>query len=156
MGGVVESAVPQVASSSDPYHHERRFLLTRSQAAAFFAAVARHTAIETYDEGRPISYTRTTYFDTDDLDYFHSCSGPNACRLRVREYATAASLEDAPVLSALAFLELKAEPRRRSGKAARDRAPRRTPAADPAPRAACPARRARSRSTVTSRYCERR
>jgi hypothetical protein len=112
MGGVVESAVPQVASSqlsssNDPYQHEQRFLLTRSQAAAFFAAVARHTKLETYDENRPVSYTRTTYFDTDALDYFRSCAGPQACRLRVREYATAASLEDTPMLSALAFLELK-------------------------------------------------
>jgi SPX domain protein involved in polyphosphate accumulation len=107
MGGVVESAVPQVSSSSDPYHHERRFLLTRSQATAFFSAVARHTALQTYDDGRPISYTRTTYFDTDDLEYFRSCAGEQASRLRVREYATASSLEDVPVLSPLAFLELK-------------------------------------------------
>lgn len=115
MGGVVESAVPQVASSqiasqmasTDPYQHEQRFILPRAQAVAFFAAVARHTTLETYDENRPISFTRTTYFDTDALDYFRSCAGPHACRLRVREYATAASLEDAPMLSALAFLELK-------------------------------------------------
>jgi hypothetical protein len=107
MGGVVESAVPRVSSSSDPYHHEQRFLLTRSQVASFFASVAQRARLETYDEGRPISYTRTTYFDTDALDYFRSCAGEHACRLRVREYATASSLEDAPVLSTLAFLELK-------------------------------------------------
>jgi hypothetical protein len=106
MGGV-ESAVPRVSSSSDPYQHEQRFLLTRAQATAFFAAVAPHTSAETYDDGRPISYTRTSYFDTDALDYFRSCAGPHASRLRVREYASAASLEDTPMLSALAFLELK-------------------------------------------------
>jgi SPX domain protein involved in polyphosphate accumulation len=106
MGGV-ESAVPSVASSSDPYQHEQRFLLSRAQAAAFFAAVARRATVETYDDGRPISYTRTTYFDTDALDYLRSCTGPHASRLRVREYASAASLEDTPMLSALAFLELK-------------------------------------------------
>jgi SPX domain protein involved in polyphosphate accumulation len=106
MGGV-ESAVPRVASSNDPYQHEQRFLLTRTQAVAFFAAVARHTKAETYDAGRPVSYTRTSYFDTDALDYFHSCAGPDASRLRVREYASASSLEDTPILSALAFLELK-------------------------------------------------
>ena len=105
MGGV-ESAVPRVASSNDPYQHEQRFLLTRAQAASFFAAVARHTRAETYDDGRPISYTRTSYFDTDALDYFRSCAGPHASRLRVREYASAASLEDTPILG-LSFLELK-------------------------------------------------
>jgi hypothetical protein len=63
--------------------------------------------IETYDRARPVAYTRTTYFDTDDSVYLQSCEGPIARRLRLREYAMAASLEDAPILSALACLELK-------------------------------------------------
>ena len=48
---------------------------------------------------RPIAYTRTTYFDTDDSVYLRSCDSAIARRLRLREYAMAASMEDSPVLS---------------------------------------------------------
>jgi hypothetical protein len=96
MSGVVESV-----------EHEERFVLTRAQVTRFFAEIGRHATVETYDQARPIAYTRTTYFDTDDSFYLRSCNGPIARRLRLREYAMAASLEDAPVLSAAACLELK-------------------------------------------------
>jgi hypothetical protein len=96
MSGVVESS-----------EHEERFILTRAQVTRFFAAIGGRVTLETYDRGRPIAYTRTTYFDTDDSVYLRSCDGPIARRLRLREYAMAASLEDAPVLSAMACLELK-------------------------------------------------
>jgi len=96
MSGVVESS-----------EHEERFILTRAQVTQFFAAIGGRATLETYDRGRPIAYTRTTYFDTDDSVYLRSCDGPIARRLRLREYAMAASLEDAPVLSAIACLELK-------------------------------------------------
>lgn len=96
MSGVVESV-----------EHEERFVLTRAQVTRFFTAVGARAAVETYDRARPIAYTRTTYFDTDDSRFLRSCHGPIARRLRLREYAMAASLEDAPVLSATACLELK-------------------------------------------------
>jgi hypothetical protein len=96
MSGVVESV-----------EHEERFVLTRAQVTRFFAAISGHATVETYDRARPIAYTRTTYFDTDDSLYLQSCDGPIARRLRLREYAMAASLEDAPVLSSTACLELK-------------------------------------------------
>jgi hypothetical protein len=96
MSGVVESS-----------EHEERFILTRAQVTEFFKAIGGRVTLETYDRGRPIAYTRTTYFDTDDSVYLRSCDGPIARRLRLREYAMAASLEDAPVLSAIACLELK-------------------------------------------------
>jgi hypothetical protein len=73
----------------------------------FLTAIAPRAAIEIYDPARPISYTRTTYFDTDDLVYFRSGDGSPARRLRVREYAVAATAKDAPVLSGVAFIELK-------------------------------------------------
>jgi hypothetical protein len=91
----------------DSVEHEERFVLTRAQVTRFFAAIGARAAVETYDRARPIAYTRTTYFDTDDSLYLRSCDGPIARRLRLREYAMAASLEDTPVLSALACLELK-------------------------------------------------
>jgi hypothetical protein len=96
MSGVIDSS-----------EHEERFILTRAQVTQFFAAIAAHATVETYDRVRPIAYTRTTYFDTDDAVYLDSCDGPIARRLRLREYAMAASLEDAPVLSSIACLELK-------------------------------------------------
>lgn len=95
-GGVVE-----------PVEHEERFVVSRAEVTRFFAAIGSRATVETYDRARPIAYTRTTYFDTDDSLYLRSCDGPIARRLRLREYAMAASLEDAPVLSALACLELK-------------------------------------------------
>lgn len=96
MSGVVESV-----------EHEERFVLTRAQVTRFFAAIGGHARLETYDRARPIAYTRTTYFDTDDSLFLRSCHGAVARRLRLREYAMAASMEDVPVLSAAACLELK-------------------------------------------------
>jgi hypothetical protein len=91
----------------DPVEHEERFILTRAEVTRFFASIGSRATIETYDLARPIAYTRTTYFDTDDSVFLRSCDGPIARRLRLREYAMAASLEDAPILSAIACLELK-------------------------------------------------
>ena len=103
MGGAVETNTP----SNDPFDHEQRFLLSRTEMHRFLEAIAPRAAIEIYDPARPISYTRTTYFDTDDLVYFRSGERSPARRLRVREYAVAATPKDAPILSGVAFIELK-------------------------------------------------
>jgi len=103
----VEPTVPKLSGNNDPFEHEERFLLEREQVARFFEAVGSRTTTETYDPSRPISYTRTTYFDTDDYAYLRSCEGPLARRLRIREYALAASLREPPVFSGIAFVELK-------------------------------------------------
>jgi VTC domain len=103
MGSVVEANTP----SNDPFDHEQRFLLSRTEMRRFLEAIAPRTAVEIYDPQRPISYTRTTYLDTNDLVHFGSATGAPARRLRVREYAVAASAKDAPVLSGVAFIELK-------------------------------------------------
>jgi hypothetical protein len=110
MGGTGDAgagAVPKLSGSNDPFEHEERFLLSRAQVSQFFEAVGPRATTETYDPSRPISYTRTTYFDTDDFAYLRSCEGPLARRLRIREYALAASLAEPPVFSGSAFLELK-------------------------------------------------
>ena len=99
--------VPKLSGCNDPFEHEERFLLTRKQVARFLASIGPRATLEIYDRSKPVSYTRTTYFDTDEFVYFRSCQGPLARRLRVREYAMAASLDDAPVLSGIAFVELK-------------------------------------------------
>jgi hypothetical protein len=91
----------------DPFQIEQRFLLTRAQLIAFYGAIARHATLELYDRAHPISYTRTTYFDTDDGAYFQSCETPISRRLRLREYAGATALDQAPSLTGICFLELK-------------------------------------------------
>jgi VTC domain len=103
MGGAVDTSTP----SNDPFDHELRFLLSRSEMRRFLDAVAARAAVEIYDPARPISYTRTTYLDTDDLAYFRSGEAEPARRLRVREYAVARGPKEAPVLSGVAFIELK-------------------------------------------------
>ena len=93
--------------SRDPFDHERRFLLSGAEETRFLGAIAPHAAFEIYHATKPISYTRTTYFDTDDLSYCRAPSGEPARRLRVREYALAAAPDDMPVLSGVAYIELK-------------------------------------------------
>lgn len=103
MAGAVDTKTP----SNDPFDHEQRFLLSRTEMRRFLQAIAARTAVEIYDPARPISYTRTTYLDTNDLVYFSAAEGAPARRLRIREYAVATSPEDEPVLSGVAFIELK-------------------------------------------------
>jgi hypothetical protein len=107
VGSDMGSARDTNTPSNDPFDHEQRFLLSRTEMRRFLQAIAPRTAVEIYDPERPISYTRTTYLDTNDLLYFSSVEGTPARRLRVREYAVAASLEDEPILSGVAFIELK-------------------------------------------------
>jgi hypothetical protein len=113
MGGAVEMTTPsqntpnQKTANNDPFDHELRYLLSHGEMRRFLDAIAARAAIEIYDPLRPVSYTRTTYLDTDDLTYLRTGEGGPARRLRVREYAVAASAKDAPVLSGVAFVELK-------------------------------------------------
>ena len=118
MGGAVETSTPspraasqnaasQNPANNDPFGHELRFLLSHGEMRRFLDAIAARTAIEIYDPARPISYTRTTYLDTDDLTYFRTGDGAPARRLRIREYAVATTPKETPVLSGVAFVELK-------------------------------------------------
>lgn len=86
---------------------EHRFIPGRADAERFVAAVAPHMALEVYDDTRPVAYSRTTYLDTDDLTYYGSCGSAVKRRLRVREYAAATDLAEAPVLSGVCSLEFK-------------------------------------------------
>jgi hypothetical protein len=109
MGGVVGSPedISRPTTTIDPFEHEQRFILTRAQVVAFYSAIGGRASLELYDEARPISYTRTTYLDTDDFAFFRSCEGPVARRLRIRQYAVATAPGETPVLSHVCFLELK-------------------------------------------------
>lgn len=106
-----ESTVPTVgrpaSSGEDPFTHELRFLLTRSEAGRFLKALDGRAQVATYDPEHPISYTRTTYFDTADSAYLTSSVSEPARRLRVRQYAVAEAADEPPVFSGVGFIELK-------------------------------------------------
>jgi hypothetical protein len=97
----------QPSSGNDPFTHEQRFLLTRGETARFLDGLAGRASKTIYDPGRPISYTRTTYFDTADAAYLSPAAGEPARRLRVRQYATAGAPGDAPLFTGIGFIELK-------------------------------------------------
>jgi hypothetical protein len=112
MGGAEDdntaAAVEQQPSSgNDPFTHELRFLLTRAEATRFLEGTAGRASKTTYDPDRPISYTRTTYFDTADAVYLSPAAGEPARRLRIRQYATAGAPDEPPVFSGVGFVELK-------------------------------------------------
>jgi hypothetical protein len=109
MGGVPGSAdgPSQSASALDPFEQEQRYVLTRAQALGFFEAIGTRASLDLYDRSRPVSFTRTTYLDTEDWSYFRSGEGDVARRLRIREYAHASVAGETPVLSGLCYLELK-------------------------------------------------
>jgi hypothetical protein len=104
-GDSIASAIP--FSGEDPFTHELRFLLTRGQATRFLEALEGRARAATFDPEHPISYTRTTYFDTADAAYLSSADDQPARRLRVRQYAMAATLAEPPVLSGVGSVELK-------------------------------------------------
>ncbi len=95
------------SSGEDPFTHELRFLLTRSETARFLEGAGGHAELTTYDPEHPIAYTRTTYFDTADAAYLTSSVEELARRLRVRQYAFAATAEEPPVFSGIGYIELK-------------------------------------------------
>jgi len=81
-GGEVEDKPPDV----DHLQHERRFLPTGAELQAFIKAVEAGPLPADAKALPPATTTWTTYFDTEDWIYLHSCDGPTAQRLRVREY----------------------------------------------------------------------
>lgn len=86
---------------------ERKFILVPDQADAFLREHADRLDEEIRDRERPIAVTRTTYLDTPRLDYFLSSTGPQARRLRLRQYGAAADGEAPLVFAETCYLELK-------------------------------------------------
>jgi hypothetical protein len=82
-------------------------MLTRGETARFMDALDGRTQVATFDPEHPVSYTRTTYFDTADSAYLSSSVEEPARRLRVRQYAAAAKPDEPPVFSGVGFIELK-------------------------------------------------
>jgi hypothetical protein len=85
---------------------ERKFLLEASTASDIWLRASARLSPQVRDAARPITYHRTTYFDTPDHAYYRG-TGPVSRRVRVREYATARSPGSALELTCPCFLELK-------------------------------------------------
>ena len=85
---------------------ERKFLLDVATATDVWLRASEHLRPQLRDATRPITYHRTTYFDTPDHAYYRGTGGV-ARRIRVREYATACAPGTPPVLMRPCFLELK-------------------------------------------------
>ncbi|RKG62906.1 VTC domain-containing protein [Corallococcus sp. CA054B] len=101
---VQDMDMPTPAAEQD---RERRFQPSREALASFLGAVQGWVSRHVYAQGLPVAYTRTTYLDTEGLDFLGTCHSGQAERLRLREYAGAAHLTEAPVLTGTRFLELK-------------------------------------------------
>jgi hypothetical protein len=91
----------------DAVDHELRFLVERDEVQSILARLAGRLRRDVFDPGRPIAYARTTYLDTETLDYYRRDAGALQRRIRVREYADAAGLEEPARLTGLCALELK-------------------------------------------------
>lgn len=85
---------------------ERKFLLEAETARAIWLQASQRLRPHLWVNDRPITYHRTTYFDTPDHAYFRG-TGPIAQRIRVREYASARAPGSPLELERTCYLELK-------------------------------------------------
>jgi hypothetical protein len=83
---------------------EERYLVAPDEARGFLARVEREIPADVFDPARPISFVRTTYFDTDDLELFRS---QRRRRVRLREYAGSPGPDSIPTLTGDCAFELK-------------------------------------------------
>jgi hypothetical protein len=86
---------------------EHKYVVATEVAQELIQRCNGHLAQKLYDRARPIAYTRTLYLDTEARDYHRGASSPWSSRVRVREYASARALDEAPTLTGTAVLELK-------------------------------------------------
>jgi hypothetical protein len=89
-----------------PDQGERKFVLDAETACVVWRVIGTRLKPQHREQGRPLTYHRTTYFDTPELGYYRG-GGALARRLRVREYATAKRAGEVPELNESCFLELK-------------------------------------------------
>lgn len=86
---------------------EHRFLVDADDAARFVELVGERLAEEILDRQNPVCHVVTTYFDTDDRRLFHSSRQTGLGRVRVRQYASAASAEAPAYIGETCAFELK-------------------------------------------------
>jgi hypothetical protein len=88
---------------------EYRFVLDRAVAEGVLRRAAGHLTPDVHAPGRPVTYCRTLYLDTDDGALLRTFRrGATACRMRLRQYAAASDLAGEPIVaSRRAFVEVK-------------------------------------------------
>lgn len=107
MSALAWSGIHVMECHSPELDHERRFQPAPSVVEAFLRAVGPFTEARRYELSYPHAFTRTTYFDTEELSLLGSRGTGFAQRLRLREYAGAVDLAQPPVLTGQRFLEVK-------------------------------------------------
>lgn len=86
---------------------EYRYQLASTEARAFVREAEQYMSLDVHNKDRPVSYTRTTYFDAPNRALAKSCHEHVTHRLRVRQYASSTTTRDEPRFERLAFLEFK-------------------------------------------------
>jgi len=86
---------------------EHRFLVDGDAAVRFVAQVGEHLDEEIHDRSNPVNVLVTTYFDTEDRRLFQTSRQTGLGRVRIRQYASAATAEDSGFISATCAFELK-------------------------------------------------
>ncbi|HEU5055494.1 MAG TPA: VTC domain-containing protein [Kofleriaceae bacterium] len=86
---------------------EHKFLVEADEAARFAAIVSERLAEEVFDRQRPVSHVVTTYFDTDDRRLFQAGADTGLGRVRVRQYAAAATPDGEAAIGQACAFELK-------------------------------------------------
>ncbi|MCY1081738.1 VTC domain-containing protein [Archangium lansingense] len=107
MNAPARMSPPPMSAPAPELDHERRFQPSREALETFLRDTRQWTTPCVYDTGLPISFTRTTYFDTERLDFLGSCRAGRPQRLRLREYAGTVNLSCPPMLTGMRFLEMK-------------------------------------------------
>jgi hypothetical protein len=87
--------------------HELRFVMDQDDVLAFLRRTSGRLREHVFDETMPVAFTRTTYLDTENLDFFRGDGGGTTRRVRVREYALAPDRDEPARLTGLCVLELK-------------------------------------------------
>jgi hypothetical protein len=90
----------------EPLERELKFVLDDARVARFLVAASAELALEIHAAHAPVSYTRTTYLDNDELGLLRA-PGPVRRRLRIREYSAATDPVAAPSLTGVSYLESK-------------------------------------------------
>lgn len=87
--------------------HEYRYLLSSPSARQLVDTVSKHLSLDVYDSSRPVAYSHTTYYDTPNQSCWLGELSGSGERVRVRQYASAATTTSQPIASSLAYLEFK-------------------------------------------------
>src|SRR5687768_9547467 len=85
---------------------EQKFLLDAETAREIWLRASARLRPRLWVSDRPITFHRTTYFDTPDYAYYRG-TGPFSQRIRVREYASARVDGEPLELQRSCYLELK-------------------------------------------------